>query len=87
MHEYSLMADLFRKIEEISSENNNSPIVLVRVKLGALSHITPDHFKEHFVEFSKGTAAENAEIEVEQLHDTKSPEAQDILLDSVEIAA
>ena len=87
MHEFSLMADLFRKIEGISRDNDNGRVVIVRVKLGALSHITPDHFAEHFDEFSKGTPAEGAKLEVTQLDDTKDPNAQDILLDSVEIAA
>lgn len=87
MHEFSLMADLFRKIEKISQENGGSKIVGVKVKLGALSHITPDHFAEHFEEFSKGTSAEGADLEVEQLDDTKDPNAQDILLDSVKVDA
>jgi hydrogenase nickel incorporation protein HypA/HybF len=87
MHEFSLMADLFRKIDEISRTNDNGKVVVVRVKLGALSHITPDHFAEHFEEFSKGTPAEGAKLDVQQLEDTKDPSAQDILLDSVELAA
>ena len=87
MHEFSLMADLFRKIEEISKDNDNAKIVVVRVNLGALSHITPEHFTEHFVEFSKNTPAEGAKLEITQLEDTKDPNAQDIMLDSVEIAA
>ncbi|MCB1592312.1 MAG: hydrogenase maturation nickel metallochaperone HypA [Alphaproteobacteria bacterium] len=87
MHEFSLMADLFRKIDEISRTHDNGKVVVVRVKLGALSHITPDHFSEHFVEFSKGTPAEGAKLEVEQLEDANDPQAQDILLDSVELAA
>lgn len=87
MHEFSLMADLFRKIDEISRANDNGKVVIVRVKLGALSHITPDHFAGHFEEFSRGTPAEGAKLEVTQLEDTKDPNAQDILLHSVEIAA
>ena len=87
MHEHSLMADLFRKIDSISRDNDNGKVVVVRVKLGALSHITPDHFEEHFIEFSKGTPAEGAKLEVVQLEDAKDPNAQDIMLDSVELAA
>ena len=87
MHEFSLMADLFRKIDGISRDNDNGRVVIVRVKLGALSHITPDHFAEHFDEFSKGTPAEGAKLEVTQLDDTKDPNAQDIMLDSVDLAA
>jgi len=87
MHEFSLMADLFRKIENISQDNGGSKVVGVKVKLGALAHITPDHFAEHFVEFSKGTPAEGAKLDVVQLDNQNDPNAQDILLDSVEVAA
>ena len=86
MHEFSLMADLFRKIEVISRDNQGGKIVGVKVTLGALSHITPDHFAEHFVEFAKGTPAEGARLDVVQLEDADAPAAQDILLDSVELA-
>lgn len=85
MHEFSLMADLFRKIREISNRNDNRKIVMVRVKLGALSHITPQHFEEHFIEFSKGTPADGAKIEIIQLEDRNDPDAQSILLESVDL--
>ncbi len=87
MHEFSLMADLFRKIREISNRNDNRKIVTVRVKLGALSHITPQHFEEHFIEFSKGTPADGAKIEIIQLEDRNDPDAQSILLESVDLDA
>ncbi len=87
MHEFSLMADLLRKIEMISQENGNGRVLTVRVRLGALSHITPTHFAEHFKEGVRGTVAEDAELEVVQMTDVNDPEAQEIFLESVEIAA
>jgi hydrogenase nickel incorporation protein HypA/HybF len=87
MHEHSLIADLLKKIETIARDNGSDRIVAVSVKLGALSHITPEHFREHFMVETKGTLAEGALLDVEQLTDTTDPNAQEILLDSVEIAA
>jgi|GEM_PF-240091 len=97
MHEFSLMVDLFRKIDSISSDhktldnggidNSQAKILAVSVKLGALCHITPEHFTEHFNAFSKGTVAEGATLKIIQLEDNNDPNAQDILLDSVELAA
>lgn len=84
MHEFSLMADLIKKIESLA---NASRVVAVKVKLGALSHITPEHFAEHFEEAIRGTVAEGARLHVEQMNDTNSPTAQDILLESIEVAA
>ncbi|MFZ5914677.1 MAG: hydrogenase maturation nickel metallochaperone HypA [Pseudomonadota bacterium] len=87
MHEFSLMADLLRKIEQLAKDADAGKIMAVKVKLGALSHITPEHFREHFEEAIVGTIAEGAELDVEQCGDEHDPNAQDILLESVEIAA
>ncbi|MCK4945233.1 MAG: hydrogenase maturation nickel metallochaperone HypA [Alphaproteobacteria bacterium] len=86
MHEFSLMKDLLEKIEKIASDSGSNKVVSVKVKLGAMSDITPEHFSEHFDEAVLGTVAEGARLDVEQMTDVSSPTAQDILLDSVEVA-
>ncbi len=85
MHEQSLMADLMKQIESIARKQGAAKIVCVNVKLGALSHISADHFKVHFVQAAKGTCAEHARLEVEILKDVHNPNAQEILLDSLEV--
>lgn len=85
MHEFSLMADLLRKIEQLAKDADAAKVTKVKVKLGALSHITPDHFREHFNEAITGTVAEGALLAVEQCDDDKDPNAQDILLESVDV--
>ena len=85
MHEFSLMADLLRKIEQLAKDADAAKVTKVKVKLGALSHITPDHFREHFTEAIAGTVAEGALLAVEQCEDDKDPNAQDILLESVDV--
>ncbi len=86
MHEFSLMADLLRKIEQVAADNNAERVSRVRVWLGAFSHITPEHFREHFEEGVRGTVAEGAELEVEASDDETHPEAQQILLQSIDVA-
>ncbi len=85
MHEMSLIHDLMRKIETIAREQNAAKVVCVKVRLGALAHISADHFREHFEEESKGTIADGARLDVELLTDENDPQAQDIMLDSVEV--
>ena len=85
MHEMSLMNDLLKKIETIARENDVDKVMGVKVRLGALSHISADHFREHFIEGTKGTLAEGAELEVEVSEDIDDPHAQDILLLNVNI--
>jgi len=85
MHEMSLLNDLMNKINTIAKDNEADRIVGVKVKLGALAHISADHFREHFEEAAKGTVADSAKLDVVELTDEKDPQAQDIILDSVEV--
>lgn len=85
MHELSLVSDLMKKINRLAAQQNARRVVGVKVRLGALAHISPSHFREHFVEGARGTIAEGARIEVELSRDTSDENAQDILLDSIEV--
>ncbi len=87
MHEMSLINDLIHKMEAIARERKVSKITKARVRLGALSHISADHFRDHFVEGTKGTVAEGAALEIETSEDISDPHAQDILLLSVDVPA
>lgn len=85
MHEMSLMNDLINKIESIAREHDASRVIAVRVWLGALSHISPSHFREHFVEGVKGTRAEGARLDIDTSDDVTDEHAQEILLRSVDV--
>jgi hydrogenase nickel incorporation protein HypA/HybF len=57
----------------------------VRVRLGALSHFTPDHFVEHFRDASLGTVAEAAAVTCEMSEDPRDPDALWVRLLSIEM--
>lgn len=86
MHEHSLMNNLMNKILSLAEQENAIEVTKVSVKLGALSHMSPEHFKEHFDISAKGTIAENAIIDAEEAHDMNDPNAQTILLKSIDVA-
>jgi hydrogenase nickel incorporation protein HypA/HybF len=85
MHEFSLIHDLIHKIQGVATEHGAQRVIAVKVSLGALSHISPDHFREHFDEAASGTVAEGAQLEIDACTDEESPTAQDILLQSVDV--
>jgi len=85
MHEASLMKSLMAKIQALSEEQDAERVVGVHVRLGALSHMSPEHFREHFAESSRGTLAEDAELHITPCDDMTAPYAQDILLEAVEV--
>jgi len=86
MHEASLLVNLMHKIESVAKENNSSKVTKVKVTLGALSHFTEDHFREHFESSSRGTVAEGARLDVTSLTDIHHPLAQEVILESVDVA-
>lgn len=87
MHEAALMRDLMRRIESVARDEGSRRVVAVRVWLGALSHFTPEHFREHFVDAARGTLAEGARVEAEISDDIGHPDATGVRLLSVDVAA
>ena len=85
MHEHSLVAGLIGKIEAIALENGGKKVTGVRVRLGALSQMSGTHFRGHFVDAARGTAAEGAKLTIEETTDILVPDAQHVLLESVEL--
>ncbi|RKX26328.1 MAG: hydrogenase maturation nickel metallochaperone HypA [Candidatus Zixiibacteriota bacterium] len=86
MHEFSLLHDLLEKIEVVAEENGSDQVIGVKVRLGALAHISPSHLREHFDHAVVGTVAEGARLDIEELKDEHDPHAQEIILDSIEVA-
>jgi len=86
MHELSLMADLLRKVERIADDQGGGRIARLTVRLGALSHFSPSHFREHFERASAGTRAQGAALDIHTSSDIGDPRAQDVLLESVDLA-
>ena len=85
MHERKLMDDLMREIESQARTAGADRVTRVRVRLGALSHFTEEHFREHFVDAARGGPAEDAEVETVLRDDPTEPEAQGVVLESIEV--
>jgi hydrogenase nickel incorporation protein HypA/HybF len=79
------MADLLRQMTAIMQQHGASRVVGVTVKLGALCHISAEHFRVHFVQSARGTIAEGAHLTLERGHDPTDPRAQDVVLDCLEV--
>jgi hydrogenase nickel incorporation protein HypA/HybF len=57
----------------------------VSVRLGALSHFTPEHFEQHFRDSARGTIADGAVVDAILETSTTDPSAQGVVLESVEV--
>jgi hydrogenase nickel incorporation protein HypA/HybF len=85
MHERALMTDLMREIEDVALAAGATRVTRVSVRLGALSHFTEEHFREHFVDASRGTLAEGAIVNAVLEDDLENPCAAGVVLQSVEV--
>ncbi len=84
MHERALLADLMRKIESVAARERAVSVRSVRIRVGPMSHMTPEHFAEHFYDATAGTLAAGARCHVEPI-DPRDPLAQSIVLESIEL--
>ena len=85
MHEKAILDDLMRKIVSISTERKVAKVTEVHVKLGSLCHMSPGHFREHFIDASRGTVAEGARVDAEVIPGITHPRARDIVLERLEV--
>jgi hydrogenase nickel incorporation protein HypA/HybF len=81
------MDDLVRKVLAVAEAEDASSVSRIRVRLGALSHFTPEHFVEHWIDASRGTLAEGAEVDASMDGSLDGDAAQGVLLESVEVGA
>jgi len=85
MHERALMTDLMREIEAVARADGATRVTRVSVRLGALSHFTEDHFREHFADASRGTLAEGATVDAVLEDDLADPRATGVTLTGIEV--
>lgn len=85
MHEQALITDVTRRVQQLAAADGASRVTRVQVRLGALSHFTPEHFREHFDRASRGTLAEGAEVVATLDTDIGADDAADVRLESIEV--
>jgi hydrogenase nickel incorporation protein HypA/HybF len=80
VHERALMRDLLARVDEVARADGAARVASVRVRIGPLSHFTPEHFREHFADAARGTIAEGASVVV-----ASDAAGADVVLESVEL--
>jgi hydrogenase nickel incorporation protein HypA/HybF len=85
MHEQAVMRDLVGRINDLASAERATAVTRIEVRLGALSHFTPEHFREHFGDAARGTRAEGATVDATLCDDATAPDAAGVVLETVEL--
>jgi hydrogenase nickel incorporation protein HypA/HybF len=85
MHEKGITENLVKKILELALKEHATKVSKITVTLGAFSHMSPSHFKDHFDIAARGTIAENAIIEAEESKDIHDKNASIVVLKSIDV--
>jgi len=85
MHEASLVHGLVRQIEAVMARERASRAMSARVWIGALTHLSAAHFRKHFEVAAAGSVAAGMELHIVLSADIHHPQAEAVLLRSVEV--
>jgi hydrogenase nickel incorporation protein HypA/HybF len=85
MHETALVRDIVRRINELARATNSRRVTAAKVWLGALSHLSAEHFREHFAVEARDTLAAGALLDIELSKDPDDPHGQHVRLVSVDL--
>jgi hydrogenase nickel incorporation protein HypA/HybF len=85
MHETALVRDVVRRIEDVARATGARRVTAAKVWLGALSHLSAEHFREHFTIEAQGSIAASATLSIEASDDLGHPHAQHVRLESVDL--
>jgi hydrogenase nickel incorporation protein HypA/HybF len=85
MHEASVMANLLRRIEAIAEIEGARRVTALSVWLGALCHLSAEHFAEHFARAVRNTLADGARLEITVSDDIGHADAAQVRIETVEL--
>jgi hydrogenase nickel incorporation protein HypA/HybF len=85
MHETAFVRDIVRRIEDLARATDACRVAGARIWLGALSHLSAEHFREHFAIEAQGTMAAGAALSIEVSSDPDHPHAHQVRLESVDV--
>jgi hydrogenase nickel incorporation protein HypA/HybF len=83
VHEASLVRNVVAEIDSVAREHSAARVDIVRIEIGADSHVTSDALRARFEVFAQGTLAHDAELEITEASDSAVPDAFDIRIVSI----
>ena len=74
-----------RELEAVARREGATRVTRISVRLGALSHFTPEHFRDHLADAAVGTVAEAAQVDAICDGNPTDARARDVVLENVEV--
>lgn len=85
MHETALVRDVVQRMTQVARSTGACRVARATIWLGALSHLSASHFREHFAVEARETVAAGASLEITVSDDPNHPQAQHVRLESVDL--
>jgi hydrogenase nickel incorporation protein HypA/HybF len=85
MRETAVVRDVVRRMVELTQTTGARRVARAKIWLGALSHLSPEHFREHFAVEARDTVAASAVLEIEVSDDPNDLDAQHVRLKRVNL--
>ena len=87
MHEEAQLHDVIRKAEEVARREGAERVTRVRLWVGARSHLAGPELRERWAHAVTGTSLAGAEVEIELSPDRLDPNAEHVMLRSLDVDA
>jgi len=85
MHEEAMLKDVVRKAAEVAQREGAVRVTRVRLWVGARSHLEGPELRDRWASAVTGTALSGAEVEVEASSDRGDPNAERVILQSLDV--
>ena len=85
MHESGLMQELVSEVTRIAGLHGGMRVLSVRLRVGVMSPYGDDAIRAHFEHMAEGTVAEGAVLDIVHDDDPRSPIAQSVVLETMEV--
>jgi hydrogenase nickel incorporation protein HypA/HybF len=83
MHETALVRDVVQQMVKLARSAGACRVAHAKIWLGALSHLSAEHFRDHFALEAEDTIAAHAALQIEVSDDPDHAHAQHVRLESV----
>lgn len=83
MHEQALLRELVRQVDAVAEAHGSRRVNRVRLRIGALCHLTPQLLRSRWPEVAAHSRAREAFLEIERSDAIDDPDAQHVRLQSI----
>jgi hydrogenase nickel incorporation protein HypA/HybF len=83
VHEAKLVRSIVDEVDLVARRNSASTVTVIRIEIGARSHVTSQSLKGQFEVMAQGSLAQDADLDITLGTDAEAPDAADVRVKSI----